>query len=457
MDLARPSILRVRRLPVKDGSRCVRPVCRGVKPSDVPARPRHGLAQVRIDDEVVVYDASNDTAHLLNPSAAAIWSLLDGERDATAVGAVLADRFPGADEQVRADVQAALDAFDGLGLLDDVEPTATDSAPGTSTSPDAASGGSSPDDQAGVPPVVPVLPSPLADLPAGDDARTVRSAPYDALGYRFAVNAEPDLLARIDATLAALRRTEEEAPTHEIRLVRAPQSDAPAGDGDDGTPVLLTLDGVQLRHGPLDVVTSDLLWEINNRAVSRPHDSLVFHAAVCAGPDGRAVVLAGTANAGKSTLVTGLVRDGFTYLTDEAAALAPERDEVVSYPKPIGLDPGSWPVFPDLAHLDRGLSSSRWWLDAAALGAPVAPPGSTHPVAQVAFVRYEAGAAPEVQQLRPVEAVLALAENLFNLADHGQQGLDRLARLALAVPCHRVVYGSLDDAIAQVRGLLDEP
>jgi hypothetical protein len=42
-------------------------------------RPKAELAGVEIEGEIVLYDIDADTMHLLNPSAALVFSLLDGE------------------------------------------------------------------------------------------------------------------------------------------------------------------------------------------------------------------------------------------------------------------------------------------------------------------------------------------------------------------------------------------
>jgi hypothetical protein len=60
------------------------------------------------------------------------------------------------------------------------------------------------------------------------------------------------------------------------------------------------------------------------------------------------LVFAGVMEAGKTTLVAGLVRAGFGYLTDEAGAIERETLLIQPYPKPLSLEPGSWPLFPEL-------------------------------------------------------------------------------------------------------------
>ena len=60
------------------------------------------------------------------------------------------------------------------------------------------------------------------------------------------------------------------------------------------------------------------------------------------------VALPGAPQAGKSTLTTQLVVDGYGYLTDEVLGLAPQSLGVVGFPKRITLELGSWSLFPDI-------------------------------------------------------------------------------------------------------------
>jgi hypothetical protein len=48
------------------------------------------------------------------------------------------------------------------------------------------------------------------------------------------------------------------------------------------------------------------------------------------------------------------------------------------------------------------------------------------------------------------EAASTLARNAFNLAALGARGVNAIARLAAEVPCHDLVVGDLDEAVALV-------
>jgi hypothetical protein len=56
---------------------------------------------------------------------------------------------------------------------------------------------------------------------------------------------------------------------------------------------------------------------------------------------------------GKTTLTAGLVRSGWSYLTDEAVAFDWDTGRSRPFPKPLSVDPGSQHLFPELARRRR--------------------------------------------------------------------------------------------------------
>lgn len=92
----------------------------------VPIAAGHVSVAV-FDHESVLYDAVAARPLLLNVSAAAVWSMIDGVRTVAAIAVVLADRF-GADRgAVAADVARAVARFRELGLLQDDAAASTSS------------------------------------------------------------------------------------------------------------------------------------------------------------------------------------------------------------------------------------------------------------------------------------------------------------------------------------------
>lgn len=80
-------------------------------------RRRSDVHEVRLDAELVLYDARTGSLHQLDPIAAMIWGLLDGTGALGDWLPTMAARFGVDVEIVASDVMRLVEELDGLGLL----------------------------------------------------------------------------------------------------------------------------------------------------------------------------------------------------------------------------------------------------------------------------------------------------------------------------------------------------
>lgn len=81
----------------------------------LPRTRREGLHRNELDGQVVLYDEQSDQVHLLDPTTAAVYDLLEGNRSIDEVTGLLSERL-----RIPADtalVELALDELDKVGLL----------------------------------------------------------------------------------------------------------------------------------------------------------------------------------------------------------------------------------------------------------------------------------------------------------------------------------------------------
>lgn len=95
-------------------------------------------------------------------------------------------------------------------------------------------------------------------------------------------------------------------------------------------------DGEVLRAGTTWTrVVSRLAQDVNNEVLTRP-GPLSVHAGVVT--DGtRTVAWPAASTVGKSTFTAACLREGWSYVSDEALVLQDEKGGVVPYPRPLGL------------------------------------------------------------------------------------------------------------------------
>ncbi|MEM7342283.1 MAG: hypothetical protein AAF467_26825 [Actinomycetota bacterium] len=174
--------------------------------------------------------------------------------------------------------------------------------------------------------------------------------------------------------------------------------------------------------------------------------TLMVHAAV-ATSRGRCVVLPGWGEAGKSTLVAGLVRAGWRYGSDELAVFSLDG-ELEPYARPISIDVGAYGLFPEL--LDKGYrtDAEQWHVrpDHVAPDPLGLLPEPTH----VLFPLYEPNAPTVVEPISPAHALHRLIGHAVNLGDHPRFGFQRLAQLAERCQTATMRSGDLNEQIAAI-------
>jgi HprK-related kinase A len=271
---------------------------------------------------------------------------------------------------------------------------------------------------------------------------------FRALDYCFSVETtDPALGQYLDSLFEPLGTTCRAAAPYAL-IDRGEGTDERYGLYVEGEHVLWT-------SSPGSVI-ENLLWQINSRVVSESTGYLLLHAAA-AELGGRAVVLPAASGSGKSTLVAGLLRSGCRYLTDEAVAIHPATGLIHPFPKPLSIKSGSWPVLselqPSLGPDLKGYATIDWLVDARQVRPDALAPPSRP--ALVVSPAYRAGAHTRLLPIRRVETLMMLIKNSFNLAVHGQTGLDRLAAIARQAPGYQLEMGDLGAACALIVELLN--
>lgn len=282
-----------------------------------------------------------------------------------------------------------------------------------------------------------------------------RLGPYAALSHHFVIEVDPTMAGgdRVPSLVAELRRVLVDLATDgsatepaRYRIVATP--DRP-GLWRDGTCLVTTTK-------PADVLAT-LLWDVNRRAVAATaRDCLVLHAGAVVDHRGRAVVLPAAMEAGKTTLVTALVRAGFGYLSDELVAVPDPGGTVLAYPKALSIDPGSWKLFPELvpAAEQLHLSPDQWLVTADEVRDGAVHPAPSNPAVLV-LPQHQPGASTELTPLAPLETVRDLAACAFGLGERPDHVLPRVAQVADTVPAFRLRVGDgTEEAVAAVRTAL---
>jgi hypothetical protein len=204
-------------------------------------------------------------------------------------------------------------------------------------------------------------------------------------------------------------------------------------------------------------VVGTLMWHINRRAISSEPDRVLLHAAAAC-RDGVGVLLPAPMESGKTTLVAGLLREGFGYLSDEAVALDPGTLLAHPYHKPLTVDEGSWKVLAPLRPtVDPGLEGYlglQWHVPvlsmrSGALSGPVVP-------RLVITPRYVSGSTTSLEPMTRAAMLKTLLLSTFHLRASAAACMAVLADVLRGCTCYRLTVGDLGAACAIVQELVDD-
>ena len=216
-------------------------------------------------------------------------------------------------------------------------------------------------------------------------------------------------------------------------------------------------DGAELTVTPSSVTAAGYIqWHVNQEAVRSDRGRhLILHAAAVQ-RGGITVVLPAPMDSGKSTTTAGLLKDGYSYATDEAVALDRRSFRIDSYPKALALDRSAvhliGSVQPPSSHSEP--EEHQWHVPWWGIGAA----GTFDQAVPDLFVlpRYQEHAVTKIELMSPGEAAFQLASSTFEFSMRPQENLEAAAHLAATTPVYKLAIGDLGDAVAAINSVVDE-
>lgn len=284
---------------------------------------------------------------------------------------------------------------------------------------------------------------------ADEPAWRYTAGPFRAMNHRFAIlTTDVALGQHLDDLWSACHTADEAAHMYGLE---SPGSDM------DGMYRLHAHGTVFSEHGSPSIALRDLVRRLNTEVVASAEDLVVMHAAG-ATRDGIGVLLPASSESGKTTLVAGLARSGWGYLSDEAIGIDPGTLRLHAYLKPMSVDPGSWDALADLRpEVPDELTkyhAEQWQVSPARISrVQLRGDAELH---LVVAPKYEAGAETRIEPMSRPETLRVLADSCFTIRPRPQQALDVLAAVSKRTTGYRLLIGDLGQACEALDGLAGE-
>lgn len=277
--------------------------------------------------------------------------------------------------------------------------------------------------------------------------RALARSSFVTLGSAFEVATDiPGLLEVVDRLFGPWATTSPVGGTVDYTLLAS---------GADDVPELLR-DGVSIQRG--NGPGSMLTWvvaDIGSRALTSSAEHVTVHAGVVA-RDGVAVMLPAPPDHGKTTTTIGLVEAGFTFLSDESAAIGLDDGLVHPFHRPLMLAPDAMALFPRLRASLPGWADHVRNLNYLIPARDLRPGclGDPCPVGFVVAPVFRAGAPTRLESVPRAEMLTLLIEQTFNLRTLGSAAVERLATTLSSAACYRLTIGELDGAVRAIEDLI---
>jgi hypothetical protein len=311
---------------------------------------------------------------------------------------------------------------------------------------------------------------------------------YSLYGLSLSVSALPDLMSAVDARLKAFtsgpeRRedlrfdfrsdaTHPERPLDGVlRAVYEPERGEVLYD-DAGDRLHMRFDRIRAMCDPVEghtrvsvcdtdpadrwllshpVLTLPLLESLKRRGLYSLH-------AAGLGRAGRALLVAGSSGAGKTTLTIALARAGFDFLSDDMLFLSTRTGgvRVHAFPDEVDVTDSTARFFPELCPLLTRPRQPGWpkWSFRVETVYRTNVAWTCAPAA-VVFPRIAHTAGSRLEPMRSDEALLELLPNVLLTEPRACQAhLAALAELTSSTPCYRLWTGADFDALPALLGAL---
>ncbi|MCB0977183.1 MAG: hypothetical protein KDB02_06950 [Acidimicrobiales bacterium] len=396
-------------------------------PSFPPLPARVLIAPTK--EGAVAYDLDARELHVLNRTGAAVAAACAGGVDRDGQIAEWASQTGADPKVIEADVDAVLESFSDLGITGSRPPrelflAEAAAPPGSVTSTDS-----------------------WLVIPAAEHRIRIVGDDRDLIDTIAALFALPARHGRPDSHVDEDEASDAEHGASPFEVDPDPTAEFLIRRADDGTYSLTTDTTVSL---PNPTAVLDNFIGAFNYFVSRSATHPILHAAALTDPLGRVVLFPADRNKGKSTLTAALVQRGWTYLTDESAAIGPDDLAVLPCAKPLTLDRASRRALGLREDGSDDVALAEVAAGAVAWSGPAGAPDL------VILPSFDPESEPARDRVTGSEAIATLVENTLNLFLVGSDGLRALVRVADRSPVHRITYPDRESAIALVDRVLAE-
>jgi hypothetical protein len=198
-----------------------------------------------------------------------------------------------------------------------------------------------------------------------------------------------------------------------------------------------------------------LEYKIYTLVIDRLSNYYLIHAGVVTHND-RAILLPASSGGGKTTLIAGLLKDSFRYLTDEIGVIDPHTFKVHPFPKPLNIKTGSVSLFEDFGPEMEVIKKNEINIEDK-IHHVLVKRSSIHamdtplPVGDIIFVEYDPRGKSRLAPISRANAIFEMAKCSFNQYRFKGKGIDILDGLVRGCECYELKFTEIGKGVNLIR------
>lgn len=163
---------------------------------------------------------------------------------------------------------------------------------------------------------------------------------------------------------------------------------------------------------------------------------------------------------GKTTLILGLILDGFKYLTDEVSLVSPDNLMIEPFPRSLCIKESSFQLFQNLKsdfnlkdYFLRYDNQKAWYINPLHLHKKCL--GNQTKVNYIVFINFDPKEKSRLEEISKSKTILEMTKQSFNLSSYNNKGVDMLVSIVSNAKCYTLFSNNLKNSIKLINNLLN--
>jgi len=163
---------------------------------------------------------------------------------------------------------------------------------------------------------------------------------------------------------------------------------------------------------------------------------------------------------GKTTLILGLILDGFKYLTDEVSLVSPDNLMIEPFPRSLCIKESSFQLFQNLKsdfnlkdYFLRYDNQKAWYINPLHLHKECL--GNQTKVNYIVFINFDPKEKSRLEEISKSKTILEMTKQSFNLSSFNNKGMDMLVSIVSNAKCYTLFSNNLKNSIKLINSLLN--